>query len=534
MLTAGDPSHPLWGTRLGGRLEQRDALDVMGHREGVEGTQSCPAATRQSTATRTSRASEAGSHATYPIARGPCARTAGHDIGAGAGARRVEHDDVGAAGRSARTRSPVTRPCRTSAHGQVGQVGLAHRQRPVATTRSPTTRPAATDRLAEQRREQAGAGVEVQHCLARLRAQQLEQRRPRTPRRPADATCQNPAASTSKVRPATSCRSRGGPVEHLDAVGRTPATRLAPGPGPVREHASPRRRRRRPARRPRSEPAMCAGPRRRRPRHAPSGQPPAARRRATDAGAVRPRRRRRPRTPCASASRAGRRVAPRPAPRHPGRPAGRTARAPRRPSAPAARRRTRAASRSRRIAPAPRAGRAARPGPATIRGSRRHQRRQNDPPASSVIRPGPALPAGRAGRTRRGRAGRPRLGPRSARRVRTVLPDSSRSAPSSESDTPPGLDLRRRRCGLGPVSRIRRRQRLGRAGGTPAARGRIVGCARSAARRPHAAARTRVATARSSPSPPAGTAAASSGAARTGCAAGAPTSARPRTRGRRR
>ena len=98
-LRDGGPRHALYVTRSaepadGQTAPAGDALDVVGHREQVEGRAVVRAGSRARAKIATSRARAAGSQATYATARGRRGDDRLDDGTAGALARRVEDDQV--------------------------------------------------------------------------------------------------------------------------------------------------------------------------------------------------------------------------------------------------------------------------------------------------------------------------------------------------------------------------------------------------------------------------------------------------------
>ena len=123
------------GSRLdGGGSEQRDALDVVGHREQVEGPQRRQPVALVGERCARSRASAAGSQATYAIAaRAERRARASTTAAAGAGARRVEHDQVDA-GPARAGAEPRSDPAAVQPRPAAGRAGCAGRR---ATARRP-------------------------------------------------------------------------------------------------------------------------------------------------------------------------------------------------------------------------------------------------------------------------------------------------------------------------------------------------------------------------------------------------------------
>ena len=339
----------------------------------------------------------------------------------------------------------------------------------------PSRRPARRARPRTARRRRRGPSRPARGAAAQLH-HDLRPGRPAAPGAPA------------RTRPAGSLHSPG-PAAH--------AWSTTTGPPPV----GPRRRDGRSRRRPgRDHLDGVAGRPARAGRASRRGSVPGGRQAAVDrhhlvravlaqAGPTRPRR---PRTAPGSASRAARRAAPRPRPRaRRARRAGAAARRAPAPSRTAGRPGRRAAGRSRRSRPAARTGTARDP----VRRGLEHGDRVGPAERAAAVlgrpRRPPARRAARAGRTPPAR----RAGRRSARRARPRRRRArgrGRSSPAAALASPP-VTASPRGCGpdgrrLVAARRTEPRRRLGAAG------------------RPSAP-RTRAATARWSPSPPARTAA---------------------------
>ena len=149
----------------------------------------------------------------------------------GAGARRVEHDEVRAQRRAPPSVAGVdpAAPHRGPAAGRRGSP--PRRPRPCASDSMPDDPPGRADRVGERRRS---AGRRRRTGRAPSRPAAARPRRAARRRRSSSAagcTCQNPAAATSNSRAPSRCRSRCGPVDDLDPVRRAAPARLPAGSG---------------------------------------------------------------------------------------------------------------------------------------------------------------------------------------------------------------------------------------------------------------------------------------------------------------
>ena len=405
----------------GGRLERRDALDVVRHRERVEGPQrGQPPAGLAARRRRRGRARPGRRpRSRSPAGAGPAAPAsprARRRRAAGRAPRRPASPGRPAQRRSRRSTRPCAAPRACGSVGEVvGGVGDRRRVGLQAERRARHPRP-------RQRARTVSAPAPAYRsstALARPRRDERRAARRRTSSAACGCTCQNPPARHLQVAAEhPRGRSRAGPATTRTPVRWAPAARLPAarrgrcsstatvrtGPAaPARRRSRPPGRRDLTGRGKRGRVGHRVHPERavrRRARHVVRAVPaqPDARRPA------------RPRTGCACASRAGRRAAPRPrsaGPARPGGPAARTARA----------RRSSLSSRWAAASACCQSQPPQRPGPAYGHGGSTRSgagsststasAKQYEPPRScGDQRRAPARPAARAARTPRGRPGR--------------------------------------------------------------------------------------------------------------------------------
>ena len=225
--------------------EEADRLDVLGHREHVEGPQRGAGQPADGTS-RTSRANAAGSQATYATARGAATINSGPPA-ARAGPRRVQHDHVRPAAQVAPARPwrphdrHLGRSARLDGRGHDGAVVDSTR---VTEPVGPTARRA--------RRRTARPAVEVPRPLPRPRREHLEHGRDEGFRGRRDAPARTrPDRAGTRGRPPARARVAGpdtgravpsapsAVTGHVTGAGRDDLDRVLVRPAPVGAPARP-------------------------------------------------------------------------------------------------------------------------------------------------------------------------------------------------------------------------------------------------------------------------------------------------------